>query len=272
MIRKLALAAATLSLAFGAAVATATTATAGGLVVTAGPGSSVTCTITSTAKLSVKLKNNWVKADHATDPDVNVQNIPDTDFAGPPVPVTTKATAKGTCTGTAVDATTPANTLPVTKVKITATTTSAGTDPPTCGSLLTLASGSTFFDATVKFSATGGKVTSSTLHAGVGALIDVHGFGFQLIADGNNGTSVTGSFAGGSAITNAYVDAGTLAALTGTAASSTTPKTTACEASLKIKKPNTPDETVKLVKPKGFNKIVIGAAADSTPSNVVFTG
>jgi len=270
MIRKISLAAATLSLAFGAAVATASTASAGGVVVTAGPGSSVTCTITSVAKLSVKLKNNWVQADHASDPDTHVAAIPDTDFAGPPVPVTTKATAKGTCTGSATDGT---NTLTVTKVKITASTTSAGTDPPTCGSLLTLASGSTFFDATVKFSATGGKVASSTLHAGVGALIDAHGFGFQLTADGNNGTSVTGSFAGGSAITKAYVDAGTLAALTGSAASSTTPKTTVCEASLKIKKPGDPAETVKLVKPKGFNKIIIGpSTTDSTPSSVTFTG
>jgi len=252
------------------AVIAGASTTPAGIVVTAGPGSNVTCTITSTVKLSVKLKNNWVKADHATDPDVNVENILDTDFAGPPVPVTTKATAKGTCTGSVTDGT---NTLTVTKVKITATTTSAGTDPPTCASLLTLASGSTFFDATVAFSAQGGKVSSSTLHASVGALIDSHGFGFQLIADGNGGTSVTGSFAGGSAVTNAYVDAGTLAALTGSPASSTVPKTTVCEASLKIKKPNTPDESVKLVKPKGFNKFKIGPSTnDSTPSTVAFAG
>ena len=180
MMRKLTLAAASLSLAFGAVVSTATAAHAG-VVVTAGPGSSVTCQITSVAKLSVKLKNNWVAADHSGDPDAKVAALPDTDFAGPPVPVTTKAVAKGTCTGNATDGT---NTLPVTKVKIIASTTSAGTDPPTCASLLTLAAGSTFFDATVKYTATGGKVADSTLHASVGALIDVHGFGFTLAADG----------------------------------------------------------------------------------------
>jgi hypothetical protein len=179
--------------------------------------------------------------------------------------VTTKATAKGACTGTVTDGT---HTLTVTKVKITASSTSAGTDPPTCASLINLATGSTFFDATVSFSATGGKVTPTTLHASVGALIDAHGFGFKLSADGTGGTSVTGSFAGGSTATNAYVDPGTLAALTGRASTSAAPKAgSPCEASIKIKKGGTPDETATLSKPKGFNKIKIGPSTnDQTAS------
>jgi hypothetical protein len=272
MIRKLTLTAVTLSVAFGALVSTATAAHAAKPTVTAGPGSSVSCNITAKGKLSVKLQNNWVQADHAADPDPLVAAVPNTDFAGAPVPVTTSVKAGGACTGTVTDG---VNTIPVDSVKVSMSTTSTGLDAPTCPSLLGMVNGSTYFDATVSFKSTGGKVTSTTVHALIGILLDAHGFGFTVTADPTTtGSTISGSFAGGSNVFSGYVGQALVDAVTAPIATSLSPVALSpCEASLNIKNPGTPKEKVSLKKPKGFKKIEFGPSSiDSTPSTDVFTG
>lgn len=51
--------------------------------VTAGAGSSLNCSITTTAKLEPKLKTDWAASQHLTDPQAVVAALPDTTLADP---------------------------------------------------------------------------------------------------------------------------------------------------------------------------------------------
>ncbi|HEY1737948.1 MAG TPA: hypothetical protein VGI86_04525 [Acidimicrobiia bacterium] len=103
-------------------------------------------------------------------------------------------------------------------------------------------------------------------------LIDSHGVGFQITPT-TGGT--TGSFAGGTGVTNAYVDLTTIGALSEGPATFSAPTagSNICEPSVSEKftaaAPGTSDAiALKLKKPKGLKAITIGPALDNTASSL----
>src|SRR6478736_6461422 len=80
MIRKIAMAGAAGAVALsGLAVLGGGTAGAGPIVITAGPGSSLDCNLAAaTAKVKPALKDDWIKADHQSDPNAQVRALPNT--------------------------------------------------------------------------------------------------------------------------------------------------------------------------------------------------
>src|SRR5664279_3002150 len=98
MFRKIAVVVAGLAVATGGlVVATAGVSGAAKPTVTAGPGSSISCSITAKIKVTPSLKNNWIQSQHASDPDAAVRAIVDTTFAtnGPAL---ISGKGSGTCT------------------------------------------------------------------------------------------------------------------------------------------------------------------------------
>ncbi|MGZ4801380.1 MAG: hypothetical protein ACXV9P_02145 [Acidimicrobiia bacterium] len=242
----------------GLAVAGLDPAGAAKPTITAGPGSHVNCHISSKAKLSPALKDNWIQADHQSDPDPRVRAIPNTTFASNgPVFVSSK-TKTVSCSGTVTDGT---NTAPVTGLKVTLVTDPAHpgtTDPATCANLVAPSSPSTArYNAFIKYKASGAKVSDSTI---TDASIGNSGAGFAV-----TGGTISGSFAGGTSSTQANVDGTTLGmfisstAISPNAVSSTSPNGgVPCQASLKSS-----PKAVKLKKPKGIKKIGIDSSSST---------
>jgi hypothetical protein len=251
MFRKIAVVVAGLAVATGGLVAlTAGVSGAAKPIVTAGPGSSIKCSVTAKVKVSPSLKNNWVKSQHTSDPDVAVRAIVDTTFAANG-PVLISVKGSGTCTGTVTDG---VNTLPVTGVKFSVANDPAhlgSATPATCSSLVTGVPPSTAeYDTSISYSASGGKVTPTTITDQV-----IPPASFSI-----SGGTLSGSFAGGTATTNGVPDSTTIGAVTQAPASSTAPVPAfpQCQASIKIKPASAKHpETASLKAPKGLKKILI---------------
>jgi len=288
-------------LALSAAGFVAAPAAQGTITIVPGSGSSVSCDIAGTAKLSPALANDWPKASHQADPGdasatgavvskdaatytgnatitAAIASIPDSNYSAGSVAVTTSAkVASISCSGTVTDGTHSDTML---SAAIGSSSISAGTSEATCGGLAS--PGTSLFTSIVKWKTNGGaKVADSTVTSSLATLTDAHGVGFELDADGTGGTSITGSFSGGSSTSKAYVDGTTFGAITGsgsngkstTAANSTSP----CEPTINGK--FTPAASgvsdavgIKLKKPKGFKLITLGPGLfDSSPSNLAIS-
>jgi hypothetical protein len=246
------------SLAAGGVIALSSApAFAGKPTITAGAGSSLHCNITASAKLSVPLKNDWVKSAHASDPEAAVRAIADTAFAGNgPEGVTIKGS--GTCTGTVTDGT---NTASVTALKF-----SVGVDPAhtgntgeqTCSGLLTATPPSTTqYDSTISYTSSTAKIAPTSV---VGQIIPPASFNLT-------GGTISGSFAGGSVGASGVPDSTTVSALTQAAptSASPTPAFPQCQPtlSIKVKKGVT---TATLKAPKGLKKIGLVTGSTLTAS------
>ena len=242
------------SLAAGGLVAlSAVPASAAAVKVTAGTGSTVSCNLTASAKLNPALKSDWVASQHSADPQTVIKALPNTTFASPS-PVVTSAKGTGTCTGSATDG---VNTLPVTAVSLKIATDPAhpGTGPSTCASLL---SGSTaLFNATLKYTATGGKVNSTTI-TDMSFAPSLSPLGFKF-----SGGTIAGSFAGGTARALGAVDPSlvtvvTQAPETGAQALAGSYISLGCQPTLKVKALKTDPSTIgtaTLKAPKGLKKV-----------------
>lgn len=246
------------SLAAGGVIALSSTpAFAGKPTITAGAGSSISCTITAGVKLSVPLKNDWVKSAHSTDPVAAVAALANTQFAGNgPEVVTIKG--KGTCTGTVTDGT---NTASVTAVKFSVTNDPAfmgSTGEATCSGLLTNTPPSTAkYDSTISYTSPTAKITPSTVTQQV-----IPPASFNL-----SGGTVSGSFAGGTVGALGVPDSTTISALTQAAPTSANPVPAfpQCQPSLKVKTTKT-GTTATLKAPKGLKKISMIAGSSLTAS------
>ncbi len=208
---------------------------------------SFSCNFTAKVKLSVKLKNNWKQSDHTADPNAAVVALPDTSFAANG-PVTTSSKGKSvSCTGTVQDPTTLTN-YPVTGIKVVSVQNGTDPGPATCAGLVPGPS-SPPFTSTISYKVTGAKIPSSVITSSLAAYVSpLLGVGFELTA-----TGITGSLAGGTSDSKAFIDATTLAAFTGSPSTSTTPSGSVCEPQIKIK-----GTTASLKGGKGLNKIAIG--------------
>ena len=242
------------SLAAGGLIAiSAVPASAATVKVTAGTGSTVNCNLTASAKLKPALKSDWVASQHSTDPQSVIKNLLNTTFASP-VPVVTSAKGTGTCTGSATDG---VNTLPVTAVSLKIATDSAhpGSGPASCASLL--APNTALFNATLKYTATGGKVNSTTI-TGMNFGLSFSPLGFTF-----SGGTIAGSFAGGKANALGAVDPSLLTVVTqapetGAQALAGSYVSLGCQPTLKVKALKTDPSTIgtaTLKAPKGLKKV-----------------
>jgi hypothetical protein len=255
MIRKVFIGAGALVLAaVGLVAISSSTAGAKTPTITAGPGSHITCNFTASVKLSPSLKNDWVKSQHTTDPVAAVAALPDTVFASNG-PVIIKVKGTGTCTGTVTDG---VNTASVTAVSFSLTNDPAhlgNTSEATCSSLVTGIPPSTAkYDTAIKYTATGAKVTPTTVTDQV-----IPPVSFNI-----TGGTVTGSFAGGTSSATGVPDTTTVDAVIQAPATSTNPVPAfpQCQASLKIKTNGKGVTTASLKHPKGLKKV--GIVAGST--------
>lgn len=255
MIRRIALAGVAGAVALGGLAAMGGSAYAAKPIITAGAGSSVSCSLTSSAKVSPALKDNWVHADHQSDPNLAVRAIPDTVLAtAGPVTVTAKSKSVS-CTGTVTNGT---DTATVTGVKILLTSDPAhpgSTDPATCAGLVApdpMNPSTARYNATLSWKASGAKVNPTTI---TGSSISSAGGNF-----GVSGGVITGSFAGGSSSTVSAPDGATLNAFLSSTAiqpglvSSTHTDGGPCQGSLKLKNKKGVD-TATLKAGKGIKKI-----------------
>ncbi len=189
----------------GIAVSGMTEAGAAKPTITAGPGSSVNCSIAAKAKVKGPFRDPWIAADHQDDPNPAVVALPDTEF-GPPGPVIVKAKAKSvSCSGTVTDG---VNTAAVTLAKVSLINNPSfpgSTDPATCAGLIApdpLNPSTARYDALIKWKASGAKVTNTVITAAEIA----SGGSFEI-----SGGTISGSFAGGTSTTSANPDLPTLA-------------------------------------------------------------
>jgi hypothetical protein len=255
VIRKLVVAAAAVAVgSTGLVAATAGVSGAKTPTITAGPGSHITCSITATVKLNPSLKNDWVKTDHSGDPVQAVRDILNTTFSvnGPEI---ISGKGVGTCTGTVTDG---VNTAPVTSVKFTLNSDPAhpgAATPATCSALLSNTPSTAQYITTVKYAATGAKVTPTTVTG-------------QTIPPGSfqtTGGTISGSFAGGTASSNGIPDSTTVNALLQGAptSASPTPVYNQCQPTLVVKtKKGVTTATLKA--PKGLKKIPLVAGSSLT--------
>ncbi len=238
---------------FGVGAANAVT------VITAGPGSHISCnTVKSKATIAPALKDNWVQADHSSDPDPAFRAIPNTTFSSlGPVTVAGKSSISG-CTGTVVQG---ANTATVKKITVFLTGDPAHpglANPATCAALVNPAPPAPTdkkyaIDAQFKSGTKGFSIAD--MHATNVSLTQA-GVGFDV-----GGGTITGSFAGGTSTSHVNVDSKTITAFLsssglGHVVTSTNPSTGAkpCQASAKNKK-----GVWSLKPPKGITKIGVAS-------------
>jgi hypothetical protein len=241
--------------------------------ITAGPGSTVHCTLIgkggfSSGGAKTALKNNWNQSDHTgvnADPGTAavaaaVAGVPNTTFAAAG-PITETVKLKAACTGNAVSGST---TAPITGATIVATNVISS-----AGDCFDTLLGDGTASSTITWKATHAKVNPTTITGqGENALIDGHGVGFQA-----SGGTITGSFAGGENLIDAYLDAITgpsvINGVVGPKVNSTNAaniKTlNPCEPALKVKVPSHGAPTASIKAGKGIKKIGIGAAGAGVP-------
>jgi len=247
----------------GGAIALSTvTAGAAKVVITAGPGSSASCSLTATAKLAPALKNDWVASPGDSVPAVAA--LPNTQF-GSPGPVATSAKATGSCTGTATDGTNTATITGIKKLTIAVDPAHPGSSAEaTCSSLL---AGSTAqFNTTIEWSTSGDKVANTTVtDSAIGISLSPIGFTFS-------GGTVSGSFAGGSISSLGTVSPAVIAEVTqpqetGAQAQANSYTSLGCEPTLKLKTNGKGVTTASLKKPKGFKEIVVSSGSTLTATD-----
>jgi len=268
--------------------------------IVAGSGSSASCTITGTVKISPGLANDWDQSAHSSDPGdaqatggvvskdaqtytgnatitAAMASIPDTPYSAGFTKVTTTSKTVAVCTGTATDG---AHSTSVDGATITSQSISDGTNEATCSGL-NANTGSTPLHSDIKWTSTGPfKIAPSSVTSTVSQLLDSHGAGFDVSSSGG-----TGSFAGGTGETKAYVDNVAIASISGAAATTANP--TAINPLLGIASLCEPTVTgkfapaalgagdsvaIKLKKPKGLKAITIGEGTfdnTHTPSTLV---
>jgi hypothetical protein len=237
---------------------------------------SVSCTIVGKGSFTdehgakTALKNDWKKADHQADPGSTavaaaVAALPDTRFS-PDGPITITAKFRAACTGSATG---EGHTAQVTGATIVTTAVSSGDpgSPSQCGDILL---GGAVSNSTVTWKASKAKINPTTITGDdLTPLIDSHGIGFNLQSG-----AVTGSFAGGTDMTNAYLDAvsgpsvlnGIIGPKVDSSNASTIKTANPCEPSLKVKAPKNPPDVATIKGGKGIKKIGVGAAgAGLTP-------
>lgn len=256
MIRRILLSSVALVLAtLGLATVSATTSGAAATVITAGAGSHVTCNITASVKLTPSLKNDWVQSAHASDPVAAVAAIADTQFAAAG-PVVIKVKGSGTCTGTVTDG---VHTAAVTAVKFSLANDPAhlgSTSEATCLGLVTGIPPSTAeYDTTIDYTATGAKVTPTTVTDQV-----IPPASFDI-----TGGTVSGSFAGGTSTAAGVPDATTVGAVTQGAPTSSAPVPAfpQCQPTLVVKTKHGV-QVATLKAPKGLKKVGIVAGSTLT--------
>ncbi len=247
------------SLAAGGVIAiTAIPASAAKITIVAGTGSSASCDLAATAKLSPALKNDWTASPGDSVPAVAA--LPNTPFASPG-PVVTSAKGTGTCTGTATDGTNSTTITGVKKLTISVDPAHPGSSAEaTCANLL---AGSTAeFDTTIEWSSTSDSVANTVVTDSViGTSYSPIGFTFT-------GGTVTGSFAGGSVSSLGVVPPSLVAEVTqpqetGAQAEANSYTSLGCEPTLKVKT-NSHGTTATLKGPKGLKEIVISSGSGST--------
>jgi len=269
---------------------------AGGTVppLVAGAGSSVTCSVAGPAKLAPALADDWIAADHASDPTAvptwkaAIASIPTHTYASfGPVSTSAKiGTVAGSCTGTVTDDG-GATHETILSGKLAALSVSGdNVTEATCGGLASAATGGgedgpQTFDSVISWtSVSGRKIAPSDIHATLkGITAGGTGFGLESgpahSADGGLAGDITGSFGGGSSETKAYIDAVSLTALT-IATFEITPSIAhpdlgdVCEPTASIKTTTASDTlgaltsdgiSIKVKKPKGLKSIVLGNTA-----------
>ncbi len=260
MIRRIALAGAAGAIALGGLAALGVgSAGAAPVIIHTATSANISCTLTSTAKLNPPLKNNWKKADHTGDAEAAVKNLPDTKFNTDGDQSVTSNAKTTTCTGSVSDASATAT---VSSLKISLSPNTQGVDNPplqednTCAGLLagtqpedTAATYKSLI--TIKTVPGGAKVDPTNI---TGATIATSGAGFAIA-----GGTMTGSLAGGSGKTQAYITQPTLDAVAAPVATSSAPTPNpTCQANLKLKTKKGVT-TASLKGPKGLKKIPIGA-------------
>jgi len=267
MIRKIATAGVAGAIALGGLAAFGVgTAGAANVAVTAGAGSHIKCTaFKSKATLSVALKDPWVKAQHTADPDAGFRAIPDNSswVLNGPVTVSAPKGKATSCTGVIKGAGGPAAGIAVKDITLALQTDPAHpgpVTPATCANLIApVDDGNPANDASFKItmsfkSGTKGYTINPT--SGTGQKQSQSGLGFLI-----DGGTLTGSFAGGTAATQANADSKTVAAFLSSSAVTTKtsangPTKTACQASAKNKK-----GVWSLSAPKGLQKIGINGGS-----------
>jgi hypothetical protein len=223
-------------------------------IITAGAGSSASCTTQASAKLAPALKNNWTAAPGDSVPAVAA--LPTTVFAsnGPVV-----TTAKGTGTCSSGTATSGALSAPITGIKkLTVATDPANpgsSDPATCASLL--AGGSTaLFNETIEWTSGNTDAIANTTVTDSSLSTSLSPIGFKF-----SGGTISGSFAGGtissiSPVSDALIAELTQAQETGAQAQAASYTSLGCTPTLKLKT-NKLGTTATLKAPKGLKAITI---------------
>jgi hypothetical protein len=250
--------------------------------VTAGPGSTVVCSVFGPGTIKPPLKNNWLQADHTgpnADPNPNpivkeaMASIPNTIYSannGAGTVVTTTYTLMGRCNGSVTDGT---YTTAVKAITIHATQVTNGADPATCAALAEPFADT--FTETINWTGRPAtkKIAPTTATTTVTDLADEHGIGFEW-----DSTSVTGSFAGGQVNTSAYIDNVTLNAMRSSPPTFDHPvRDSACEPTLHAKLTPASAGTTEafhgyLTPPPGFRLIHVGLAdGDNAASSITAT-
>ncbi len=258
-VKKFLCGAAVLAVAVGGLVAIANDAAAAAVpkpTIVAGSGSAVRCNITAVASLAPVPKDDWVQAQHSTDPDPAVAALPDSDFSAPG-PSAMSLKGNGTCSG---NVTNGFDAAPVTSVKFTVSVDPShpgSPGPATCASLL--AGSSTRYISNFSWKATGATIAPSVVMDSTVAISN----GSMSIAGG----TVTGSFAGGSASTQGPLDAVTVGALEQAPPSSSSPTPTfkQCQPTLKVQDKRGV-QSASLLAPKGLKtiRLTTGSALAAT--------
>ena len=255
MIKSIVKSALVASLAAGGVIAlTAVPASAAKITITAGAGSSVSCSTNATAKLAPALKNDWVASPGDSVPPV--AGLLGTQFASPG-PVTTSAKGTGTCTGTATDGTNSASIIGVKKLTVATDPAHPGTTgEATCSSLV--AGGSTaLFNTTIEWiSGNSDKIANTTITDSA-ISTSLSPLGFQFTGGTASGSFTGASFTSISPVSTALIAEVTQAQETGSQAQAGTYTSLGCEPTLKIKEKSGVPVSASLKAPKGLKQIVI---------------
>lgn len=222
--------------------------------ITAGNGGSVSCSVTGSIKLGEPLKDNWIQSDHSTDPDPDVQAIPDTQFAasGPEI---ISGKGSGTCTGYTGAG---PDSAAITSMRFTVTTEpgeAGNAEEATCAA----------WTNGIPPSGDGANyLTTITWHSPTAEITPTEIASPMFIATGFSGVApplggIGGSFessGGGVAGASFQADPTTLSAISQAPPTSSDPVPTyrQCQPSLKIKTTRS-GTTAELVSPKGLRRI-----------------
>jgi len=273
-------------------------------IVAGGPGSHVTCQITGSTTLTPALADDWLASEHSADPSSvatfrdSIASIATHTFSAGAVPVATGGkSVAASCTNThVVDVTDHSRTAEIASASISTSGTSTGADEATCDNLANPPNPDgpkEVLTSVIKWTATDTtkKIAPTTVHAELSAYNDVGtddgktntGAGFHL--DSNSSlpdTSIEGSFAGGTSQSVAYIDATTVQALAvdsfhlrqGVDSAGNALIASVCQPTVQVKATPASDlvgdsVSIKVKKPKGLKKIIIGSSGAQNASPLI---